>query len=205
MIKFLYEPGQTPINPSEKEGLIPFITTQTELNLLEEENIAEARDWLLERSVVNRQNLFSEQFLKKLHVKMFKYVWKWAGKFRDTEKNIGVEPYRIQVELKQLIDDANYWLEHKTYPIIDLAVIFHHRLVKIHLFANGNGRHARLVADAIVAKYGKGEIGWSRNLAIIQDNDIRKQYITALKEADYGNYDPLLNFAKAGNGAAEKI
>lgn len=203
MIKFLYEHGQTPIDASEKIGLIPFITKQSELNILEEENIAEARDWLLDRSVLSRQNIFSEQFLKKLHVKMYRHVWKWAGKYRDTEKNIGVEPYRIPVELKLLIDDANYWLENKTYSIIDLAVIFHHRLVKIHLFPNGNGRHARLVADAIVARYGKGEIGWSRNLA--KDNDIRKQYITALKEADYGNYDPILKFAKAGNGAAEKI
>jgi Fic-DOC domain mobile mystery protein B len=197
MIKFLYDIGQTPIDASEKLGLIPFITTQSELNILEEENIAEARDWLLERAVLNRQNIFSEQFLKKLHVKMYKRIWNWAGQFRDSEKNIGVESYKIRIELKQLIDDANYWLEHKTYSIIDLAIIFHHRLVKIHLFPNGNGRHARLCADAILAKYGKGEIGWSRSDRLIKDADIRKQYIAALKEADLGNYEPLLAFAKS--------
>jgi Fic-DOC domain mobile mystery protein B len=197
MMKFSYSVGQTPIDAVEKMGLIPFITNQAELNILEEENIIEAADWLFEGSVLKKHDLFTEKFLLELHKRMYKDVWKWAGQFRKTEKNIGVEPYKIRIELKQLLDDAKYWLEHNTYPIFDLAIIFHHRLVKIHLFPNGNGRHARLCADAIVKKYNGGEIGWSRNVSLLKECEIRKKYISALREADKGNYADLINFAKS--------
>ena len=128
---------------------------------------------------------------------MFKHVWKWAGKFRKTNKNIGVEYYMISTELRKLLGDADYWLKNNTYSIQDIAIIFHHRLVKIHLFANGNGRHARFVADAIIAKYNSENLSWGRNSDLTKPDDVRKKYITALKEADKGDYEALIRFAKS--------
>lgn len=193
-MEYRYIDGQTPIDAMEKEGLIPNIVTLEDLNLVEQENILEGRKWLMQKSVLNRQNIFSEQFLIKLHEHMFGYVWKWAGKYRKTNKNIGVDKFHILTELKKLLGDAEYWNKNKTYDINELAVIFHHRLVKVHIFPNGNGRHARMVADAIVAKYNGNKLNWGGKFDLSKPNDIRKRYIESLREADLGNYKMLLDF-----------
>lgn len=197
MITYHYIEGQTPLDEDEKRDLIPTILTREDLDAFEQENILEARRWVMQKSVLTRQNLFSEKFLLGLHERMYGHVWKWAGDYRKSNKNIGVEYYQIPTELRQLLDDAEYWLEHDTYSITDLAIIFHHRLVKIHLFANGNGRHARMCADAIIAKYGGEKLSWGGNSDLTKPDDIRKRYIATLREADGGNYQPLLTFARS--------
>jgi len=197
MINYYYIEGQTPLDEEEKRDLIPSIISREDLDAFEQENILEARKWLMQKSVLKKQDVFSENFLLNLHKRMYGHVWKWAGTYRKTNKNIGVDRFQISTELHQLLGDANYWLEHETYPLNDLAVIFHHRLVKIHLFPNGNGRHARMCADAIIAKYGGEKLSWGGNSNFTKHDDIRKRYIAALREADNENYEPLLKFTKS--------
>ncbi len=195
MIQYRYIPGQTPLDEEEKRGLIPSVITRKDLDEWEQENILEARNRLMKKSFLAKQEIFTEDFLLDLHKRMFGYVWHWAGKLRKTNKNIGVEFFRIPSETKALIDDANYWLKHQTYGIEEIAIIFHHRLVKIHLFSNGNGRHARFTADAIIAKFGGKKLSWGGKSDLTKPDEIRKTYILALKEADHGNYAPLIAFA----------
>ena len=197
MINYHYIEGQTPLDEDEKRDLIPTLITREDLDAFEQENILEARKWIMQKSVLAKQDIFTEKFILNLHKRMYGHVWKWAGTYRKSNKNIGIEYYLIPTELRQLLDDATYWLEHETYSITDLAVIFHHRLVKIHLFPNGNGRHARLCADVIVAKYGGEKLTWGGNSDLTRPDDIRKAYIAALREADAGNYEPLLVFAQS--------
>ena len=198
MIQYHYIDGQTPLDEDEKRDLIPTILTREDLDRFEQENILEARAWLMQKSVLARQDIFTEQFLLNLHKRMYGHVWKWAGKYRKSNKNIGVDYYQqIPTELHQLLDDARYWLEHQTYSITELAVIFHHRLVEIHLFPNGNGRHARMCADAIIAKYDGDKLTWGGNSDLGKPDDIRTRYITALQEADRGDCEPLIAFANS--------
>jgi len=196
-VQYHYIEGQTPLDEDEKCDLIPSIVSREDLDAFEQENILEARKWVMQKSVLAKLDIFTEKFILNLHKRMYGHVWKWAGTYRKTNKNIGVEAYQVPTELHQLLGDAKYWLEHKTYPITDLAIIFHHRLVKIHLFPNGNGRHARLCADVIVAKYGGEKLTWGGNSDLTKPDEIRKRYIAALREADRGDYEPLLAFAKS--------
>ncbi len=196
-MQYTYIAGQTPLDEDEKLGLIPSLITRSDLDKWEQENILEARKWLVNQSILTKYEIFREPFILDLHKRMFKHVWKWAGNFRKSNKNIGVEYFLISQELRLLLDDTKYWLENDTYNIADLAIIFHHRLVKIHLFANGNGRHSRLMADIIIIKY-KGEpLSWGSNSDLTKPDEIRKCYIVALKEADRGNYESLLEFARS--------
>lgn len=195
-MQYRYIIGQTPIDEEEKLGLIPAIITRADLNQSEQENIIEARQWLMNSNILSRNDIFKEEFLLNLHKKMFQYVWKWAGSIRKSNKNIGVEYYEIPLHLRHLLEDIKFWLENSSYALTDLAIIFHHRLVKIHLFPNGNGRHARLMADAIITKYNGQKLNWGSNSDLIEPDKIRKRYIAALREADQGNYQSILDFAK---------
>lgn len=152
--------GQTPLDGDEKGDLIPTALTREDLNAFEQENILEAQKWVTQKSVLARQNIFTEKFILNLHKRMYGQVWKWAGTYRKTNKNIGAAAYQLPTALHQLLDDAQYWRAHKTDTPTHQAIIFHHRLVKIHLFPNGNGRHARLCADVIIAKYGGDKLTW---------------------------------------------
>jgi len=135
-------------------------------------------------------------FLRELHKKMYGDVWTWAGKYRQSDKNIGVDWTRISVSLRSLLDDVKYQIENKTYSEIEIAVRFHHRLVWIHLFPNGNGRHARVLADFLIKKINGGVFQWGggdiRNYA--SASEMRQKYISALRLADKGNYQPLIDF-----------
>ncbi len=192
-----YIDGQTPLDEEEKEDLIPTILTRADLDRFEQENIIEARKWVMQKSVLARQNVFTERFLVNLHKRMFGQVWKWAGQYRRSNKNIGVDAYQIPTELHKLLGDGTYWLEHQTYGVTDLAIIFHYRLVNIHLFPNGNGRHARLCADVICAKYHGGALTWGGKEDLVEPSKTRKAYIAALIKADEGDYEPLIAFAKS--------
>lgn len=137
--------GATPLDPDEREGLkFPHIQSRGELDQMEQVNIQDGLLWLAKQKNSNVITVLSEKFIRRLHKEMLGEVWEWAGTFRHTEKNIGVAPEQISIELRKLLDDVRYWIEHHTYPVREIGLRFHHRLVKIHLFANGNGRHARI-------------------------------------------------------------
>ena len=192
-----YIDGQTPLDPEEQEGLkIPSITTREELDEFEQLNIEKAIQWTFGKKLKAEQ-LFTEKFIKDLHKRMYGEVWKWAGAFRTSEKNIGSKSYLIAVELKQLLDDALFWYNNQTYNAEELAIRFKHRLVSIHCFANGNGRHSRLMADLILEKlYNKTFFSWgSTNL--VKANETRSNYIKAVKKADQQDILPLIAFAKS--------
>jgi Fic-DOC domain mobile mystery protein B len=130
-----------------------------------------------------------------LHRRLFGDVWAWAGKLRRTGKNIGVDPNEIAVGLRILLDDARYWAEHLTYLPLDAGARLHHRLVKIHLFPNGNGRHGRIAADVYITdRFGHVPIDWAAGRDLQHDSERRMAYIAALKAADRGDYGPLLVF-----------
>lgn len=185
--------GATPIDPDEAEGLIPeHVITRGELDELEEANIQEALEWALGRS----REVLSEEFVYELHRRMFDSVWAWAGKVRLTEKNIGVEKHFVRTEVRKLIGDALYWRENLVYELDELAVRFHHRLVSIHPFPNGNGRHARLMADLLVRQLGGEAFSWG-GVSLTNTSDLRTAYIGALRTADKGDVRPLLDFARS--------
>jgi Fic-DOC domain mobile mystery protein B len=192
-----YIEGQTPLSEDEQVGLkISSITTREELDEFEQLNIEKAIQWTFGKKLKAEQ-LFSEKFIKDLHKRMYGEVWKWAGTFRTSEKNIGVKSYLIGVELKQLLDDAVYWTQNKTYNSQEIAIRFKHRLVSIHCFANGNGRHSRLMADLIMEKlYNEKFFSWgSTNL--VKATETRTAYIKAVKKADQQDLLPLIAFAKS--------
>lgn len=183
--------GNTPLDLDEAADLIPkHIKIKSELDAVEQANILVAELWL---SNTKRKDILSIQFILKLHKKMFNQVWQWAGTFRKTDKNIGIEPTKISTQLKQLIDDVNYQIENKTYDIAEIAARFHHRLVYIHPFANGNGRFARLITDKLLTQYNRPRFLWG-NTNLQNKSEIRATYINALRAADKGNYKPLFNF-----------
>lgn len=187
--------GQTLIDEDDKLGLIPSINNLNDLNIWEHENIIDGRRWALNKRVLNYYEIFDIDFLLLLHKKMFGKVWKWAGELRKSDKNIGCDYTQIRVELKKLCDDSQYWIENNIYSIQQIALIFHHKLVKIHLFSNGNGRHARLVCDCIIKKYSDSKnnikkINWRAN-EIDSTTELRKKYVEALRQADKGDYNEL--------------
>lgn len=183
----------TPLTPTERQDLIPtHITLRSELNELEQKNIAAAVRWALgRRKVATREN-----FLKSLHHRMFNQVWRWAGKHRTTERNLGVTPHLIETELRNALDDISYWIEHQSYPNDEIAVRFHHRLVSVHPFPNGNGRWSRLAADILITQLGGKRFTWGgANLQTA--GSARDIYIAALKAADNHDLGPLIAFVRS--------
>lgn len=185
--------GATPIDPSELEGLrFRHVTTREELDQLEQVNVQKGMAWLKRQK---DPDMLTEAFVCKLHRQLFGEVWKWAGQFRETEKNIGVDVSQIAMQLRLLLDDTRYWIEHDTWPPIELAVRFHHKLVFIHPFANGNGRFSRIMADAILTKRLKQPpIDWAGGHGPASMGPRRDAYIAALRAADKGDMSRLLRF-----------
>jgi Fic-DOC domain mobile mystery protein B len=183
----------TPLTPEERRELIPaHIAYRSELNEAEQENIARAQDWALGR----KRDPLTEKFVRDLHKQMLGEVWKWAGKFRKSERNLGIPFFEIPMALRQLLDDTKAQIEYKTYAPDEIAVRFHHRLVAIHPFPNGNGRHARLMADLLVMRLGEERFSWGS--ASLRDAGItRAQYIAALQAADGHDIGPLLVFSRS--------
>lgn len=183
----------TPLTPAERDGLIPtHVTLRHELNELEQQNILEADQWAFAR----RRNVVNEPFLRGLHRRMFNHVWRWAGKYRKTERNLGVPHYRIETDLRQLLDDAQYWVNHETYDPDECAVRFHHHLVSIHPFPNGNGRWSRLAADLLIVNQGGARFTWG-GANIQSAGDARRSYIDALRAADNCDLEGLVAFARS--------
>lgn len=185
--------ANTPLEAEEREQLIPsYITTRAELNEAELANIADALRWLGTR----RRDILDQSFLNELHKRMYGDVWKWAGSYRTTPRNIGIEAYRIPVEFYQAIDDAKYWVANETFSPDEIAVRFSHRVVAIHPYPNGNGRFSRMIGDLLAVQLGQQRFTWGR-VNLVDATETRKEYIAALKAADAGDYDHLIAFSRS--------
>ena len=195
-LNITYIAGQTAIDGEEKEGLlIQTISDHRELDEFEQKNIEQAIEWSLKLNT--KVHVFTESFIKKLHQKMYGEVWGWAGSFRKTNKNIGVDKWNISTDLKYLLDDTNFWCVNKTYPPDEIAIRFKHRLVSIHCFPNGNGRHSRLMADIVIAHlFNRPVFSWGAKNNL-KPEDTRAKYLSALRLADNGDYLSLIEFARS--------
>lgn len=195
---FDYPAGSTPLDPNEIQGLIPsYISTQAELNSLEQSNILEAQTWALRPT---KKNILTDTFLLDLHKRMFKNVWKWAGTYRLTDKSIGVHWQQIAMQVNMLLQDTEYWIENKIYEWDELGARFHHKLVAIHPFPNGNGRHARLATEILLTTHGESIFTWGQKKFagdLYNTGDLRKEYIAALQEADQRKYARLIAFVRS--------
>src|ERR1700731_1540399 len=173
-------PGNTPLDTEELEQLIPSLATKGELDEWERKNILEANEWALKERTLKREDPLTEAYLRELHKRMFDQTWKWAGQYRNTEKNFGCLVPEIRDRIGTLLDDARYWFEHNTFSVDERAIRIHHRLVgSIHPFPNGNGRHARLLADVVAVKFGQPEFSWGSN-DIVAEGTTRAGYLEAL-------------------------
>jgi len=185
--------ASTPLTEEEKRDLIPsYITLRAELNEAEQANILEAAAWAFSR----QREVLDERFLKELHRRMFGRVWRWAGRYRLSGRNIGVNAWQIPVELRQLLDDCRFWIDNATYPPDEIAARFHHRLVLTHPFPNGNGRHARLATDLLLVALGRPRFSWGR-ASLVHAGQTRRHYIESLHAADAHDLAPLLEFVRS--------
>jgi Fic-DOC domain mobile mystery protein B len=191
-----YPAGMRRLDPDELEGLlIPSVRTQGDLDRWEQENILDALDWL---DTGRTGDILTEQFVRKLHMKMFGKVWKWAGTFRTSGKNIGVSVGMIHEELAKLLGDARLWIEERPMTDDEIGAIFHYRFELIHPFSNGNGRHGRLMTDLLMERLlGAERFSWGGG-NISRDIDIRARYIEALRAVDRSyDFGPLLEFVRS--------
>ncbi len=196
-LDLIYNDGQTPLDEDEKEDLlIQSITTRGELDEFEQQNIEDTIQWSLTRRFKSEQ-ILSESFIQELHKRMYRNVWRWAGEYRKTNKNIGVDKLEIPIALRSLIDDASYWLENNIYNPEEFAIRFKHRLVSIHCFPNGNGRHSRMIADIIVEKIFQQPVFSWGSKSLSDEKESREKYLLALRKADKGDFSFLLKFARS--------
>lgn len=192
-------PGATPLRPEDVRGLkLPHITTYAELNEAEAANIVLGQEWALRARIAHAASMLTDTYLQRLHKKMYGEVWKWAGSYRTHNTSIGSDYPSLRADLLILFDDARDWLEHDRFEPDELAVRIHHRIVKVHPFANGNGRHARMVADLILIRHFRRErLAWGGG-SLSNVDPTRPHYIAALQEADRNNYPPLIALARTG-------
>lgn len=184
--------ANTPLDASEREDLIPsYITLRRELNEAEQLNIASALKWLSGR----KRDVLDEAFLRELHKRMFGRTWRWAGRYRTSARNIGVDAYRIGVDLAQAIDDARFWIAGDSFPADEIAIRFSHRLVFIHPHPNGNGRFSRLVGDLLATQLGRPVFTWGSR-GLVDVGLTRAAYVSALRSADRHDFAGLLAFAR---------
>jgi Fic-DOC domain mobile mystery protein B len=192
---FIEPVDSTPLAPAERDGLkLPWVSTRIDLNTAEQSNILKGMNWARRRQSKVPQEMLNELFLLQLHKQMFGEVWTWAGKFRKSERNIGIQAFQIGMAVKQLFGDVQYWIENKSFDVEEISIRFHHQLVLIHPFPNGNGRHSRFMADLLNERLDGQPLRWSGgNLA--DTGQLRAAYISALRAADRNDLVPLLNFA----------
>lgn len=192
-------PGNTPIHPDDAAKLIPNLATKKELDEWERQNILEAQKWAFSSRVMKSRNPLDDIYLRELHRRMFGETWKWAGKYRTRDVSVGCPFYEIYERIGTLLGDARFWIGNKTFTLDEIAVRFHHRLVgQIHAFPNGNGRHARMLADVIAEKNGGARFTWGRT-NLVEVGPTRNAYLSALRALDDNdnNIQPLLTFARS--------
>jgi len=188
----------TPIQPDDQKKLIPtWIQSRDDLNVAEEDNIASGLGWAKRRRP-KPLVIATDAFSRNLHKVMFGKVWKWAGAYREVElENIGVPRWQIASRSAELFDQFRYWIEHSTFTPDEVAVRFHHQLVFVHAFTNGNGRHSRMMADLLAESLGREPFTWGRGDLGDDTGELRRTYIAALRKADNGDIGDLLAFARS--------
>lgn len=184
-----------PISPDERALLLPSLLTRAQLDGIERRQINAARMWALRGAVLKRGDLMTEAFARELHRRMFGGIWRGAGRYRTTPRNPGWEPRQIAKGVGMFFDDAEGWLRYSTYPVHEAAVRLHLRLVAIRPWCNGNGRHARLIADIVVAANEGEPLTWGSRSTQAEPGDARERYLGAMRAAESGNVAPLLDFA----------
>ena len=188
-----YLPGASEIDQEEFLGLISkTVSSQFELDLLERQNVLTAQVWLSQ----TKRDVLSEEFARRLHLKMFCDVWQWAGSYRKTVKNFGALPLDISSKLQDVINDTNHWIKAGKYEFPQILAMFHYYLVSIQPFANGNARHARLFCEALASQFGQKIPTWGESVSgeLNSNSPRRAQYIAALKQADGKKLSGLLEF-----------
>ncbi len=194
---FQAKENKTPLTEEEKLELIPSLSTRAELNEAERTNILQARIWAMRPRTLKRDDLVTDVFGRELHQRMFDHIWKWAGSYRKTDRNLGWEVHRLTEGVYNAFADARVWLQYETYPLQESAVRLHHQLVRVHPWPNGNGRHARLMADILVQSRGGDELTWGAGADIVTQGKARANYIECILKADAGDFAPLLAFARS--------
>jgi Fic-DOC domain mobile mystery protein B len=188
--------ASTAISLEDAAALKPNLATQRELDQWEYKNTLAGRAWALNSRRLKRMDPLTEPYIRELHLRMFNETWRWAGKYRTRNPNLGVPHHEIRDRLGQLLGDARHWLENGIYDLDEIAVRVHHQVVFIHPFPNGNGRHTRLLADVIVARGGRVPFSWGPD-NLVAAGAARDEYIKALKQADLGDTQGLLKFARS--------
>jgi len=194
--------GATPLDPDELDGLIPPLLHRGELNEFESANIIQGMLWASKSRLI-KSNFLSEKAMRELHRQMFGETWQWAGKFRLTQKNIGCEAWRIGIALRALLEDVEIWISTRSFPEEEITARFHHRLVWIHPFANGNGRFARLATDLLCTREGWPLSSWGAG-NLDEAGELRRRYIRALQDADQHDFGPLIDFMYNNKGRHEE-
>jgi len=185
--------GATPIEPDDADALIPAgIRTRDDLNAWEQVGIAAARSWALDRRrPLPLPRVLDESFLRELHRRMFGATWRWAGSYRRTNTNIGVPWPTIVTARHEAIADARTWIDEETWSHEEMLARWHHRLVVIHPFPNGNGRWSRLATDLLARARAVPLPTWGASLPAA---DTRRHYLEALRRADAGEFERLREF-----------
>lgn len=193
-LNLAYAPAQTPLDPDEAAQLIPaHLTTQGDLDEWEQTNILQAQRWLARQ---RNPAVLTEDFCRDLHHRMFGRTWKWAGQFRKSDKNIGCTWTQVPTRLRQLLDNTAYQLDANAFALNEAAARFHHQLVLVHPFPNGNGRHSRLMTDALLRQRGGNKFSWGSQ-KLVSTGEARQRYIDALRAADTGDIGALMAFVQS--------
>jgi Fic-DOC domain mobile mystery protein B len=192
--------GATALTDAERQGLLLPVLTRAELNRAEAASISDAMSWLFLSGRRLRPELVTgEDWLKRLHRRMYGQVWAWAGQYRTSDRNLGVPYWQMRMDMRVLRDDALAWLADTTtasYGDDECAIRFGYRLVVIHPFPNGNGRWSRLASDALIVALGGTRFSWGA-ASLTEPGATRRDYISALQAADSGgDLGPLIAFAR---------
>ncbi len=190
----LGDEAATDLTPEERVGLIPtWIVTRDDLNRAERANIAKGLRWARRA----RFDVLAPDDLMTLHKQMYGDVWRWAGQPRQSQTNIGrADWWALREHLHQITGDVAAQVAAAARDPAEIAIDFHWRVVALHVFPNGNGRHARLAADLLAERLGRPVFSWGQN-DLIPIGDVRANYVAALKAADAGDLGPLLAFARS--------
>lgn len=181
--------GRTSLTVQDLQGLkLPFVKTRAQLSAVEGPNIVSGKQATLTSRKSRVPNMLSVEYLRELHSRMFNDVWDWAAQIPSTElqNEFAASVPGIRPQLSILYADAiEYWLNDKRMTPEEFAVRVHHRVVKIHPFRNGNGRHSRLLADLLLSEnFGLETFTWGGSAQLGAGDLYRQPYLEGLKAAD---------------------
>ncbi len=190
--------GATPLGPDERADLLlTHVETREELNELENANILQGISWLSSLPALTVDELLSMAFFEELHKRLLGEVWAWAGSYRTRELNIGCDPFHIRTNLFNLLEDIKCWIEFNHFDSLELSARIQHRLVLIHPFPNGNGRHSRIFTDCVRGMIlEKPTLRWAEG-NLDQQTEEREQYISSLRQADRGDYQTFIDYLRS--------